>query len=179
MFSPTKSSLMRDVKNGHLTTWPSLTEQAINKHFKLMPATAMGHIDQRRHNIRSNSKDSITSEMEDETATPAGLGTKTHFVYAVVIDQGQLNTDLTGRFPVRSSNGNWYVMICYSYNCNYVKPGPMKSRSTSEWLKEYGGIHQDLKSRGFTPKLQTLDNEASLAFNFPPLKTMWNINSLC
>jgi hypothetical protein len=39
----------------------------------------------------------------------------------------------------------------------------MKSRSASEWLKAYGGIHQDLTSRGFKPKLQKLDNEASSA----------------
>jgi hypothetical protein len=31
MFSPTKSALLQAVKNGHLTTWPSLTEQTINK----------------------------------------------------------------------------------------------------------------------------------------------------
>jgi hypothetical protein len=75
--------------------------------------------------------------MEDESITPAGLGSKTHVVYAVVVDQGQLYTDITGKFPVRSSKGNWYVMICYSYNCNYVKAMPMKSRSASEWVKSY------------------------------------------
>jgi hypothetical protein len=50
----------------------------------------------------------------------------------MVIDQGQLYTDITGRFPVRSIKGNWYVMILYSYECNYVKEVPMKSRSASE-----------------------------------------------
>jgi hypothetical protein len=54
-------------------------------------------------------------------------------------------------------------MICYSYDCTYVKPVPIKLRSASEWLKAYGGIHQELTSRGFKPKLQTLDNEASAA----------------
>jgi hypothetical protein len=85
-------------------------------------------------------------------------------VYAVVIYQGQLYTDLTGKFPVRSIKGNWYVMICYSYDWNYVKAVPMKSRSAAEWIKAYEHIHQKLTSRGFTPKLQTLDNEASTAF---------------
>jgi hypothetical protein len=163
MFSPTKSALLQAVKNGHLITWPGLTEQAINKHLKMMPATAMRHMNQLRQSIRSNSKVSITSDIEDEALTPAGLGSKTHLVYAVVIDQGQLYTDLTGRFPVRSSKGNWYVMKCYSYDCNYVKEVPIKSISVSEWLKAYGHIHQELTSRGFKPKLQTLDNEASAA----------------
>jgi hypothetical protein len=137
MFSPTKSALLQAVKNGHLITWPGLTEQAINKHLKMTPATAMGHMNQCRQNIRSTSKVSITSDIEDEAVTPAGLGSKTHLVYALVIDQGRLYTDLTGRFPVRSSKGNWYVMICYSCECNYVKAVPMKSRSAYEWLKAY------------------------------------------
>jgi hypothetical protein len=84
----------------------------------MMPATAMGHMNQCSQNKRSTSKASITSDMEDEAVTPAGLGSKTHFVYAVVVYQGQLYTDLTGKFPVRSSKGNWYVMICYSYDYN-------------------------------------------------------------
>jgi hypothetical protein len=118
MFSPTKSALLQAVKNGHLIAWPGLIEQAINKHLKLTPATAMGHLNQRRQNIRSTSKTSITSDMEDEAVTPAGLGTKTHLVYAVVVDQaqGQLYTDLTGDFLVRYSKVNWYVMVCYSYD---------------------------------------------------------------
>jgi hypothetical protein len=39
----------------------------------------------------------------------------------------------------------------------------MKSMSASEWLKAYEHIQQELTSRGFKPKLQTLDNEASAA----------------
>jgi hypothetical protein len=112
MFSPTKSALLQAVKNGHIITWPGLTEQAINKHLKMTPATAMGHMNQRRQNMRSTSKVSTTSDIEDEAVAPAGLGSKTHLVYAVVIYQGQLYTDLTGRLPVTSSKGNWYVMIC-------------------------------------------------------------------
>jgi hypothetical protein len=86
---------------------------------------------------RSTSKVSITSDLEDETVTPADLGSKTHLVYAVVIEQGQLCTDLTGRFTVISSKGNWYVLICYSYDCIYMKAVTMKSRSAYEWLKSY------------------------------------------
>jgi hypothetical protein len=37
MFSTKKSALLHAVNNGHLTTWPGLTEQAINKHLKMTP----------------------------------------------------------------------------------------------------------------------------------------------
>jgi hypothetical protein len=98
MFSPTKSAFLQAFKNGHLVTWPGLTEKAINKYLKLTPATTMGHMDQRLQNIRSTSKTRITSDIEDVTVTPAGLGTKTHLVYAVLVDQGQLYTYLTANF---------------------------------------------------------------------------------
>jgi hypothetical protein len=137
LFSPTKSALLKAVKNRHIVTWPGLTEEAINKHLKLTPATAMGQMNQRRQNIRSTSKTPITAAIENVPETNINLGTKTHLVYAVLVDQGQLYTDLTGKFPVRSRKGNSYVMVCYVYDCNYVKVVPMKSRSASDWVKAY------------------------------------------
>jgi hypothetical protein len=40
--------MLQAVKDGHLITWPGLTEDAIKKHLKLTPATTMGHMNQRR-----------------------------------------------------------------------------------------------------------------------------------
>jgi hypothetical protein len=159
LFSPTKSAMLQAVKDGHLITWPRLTEQAINKHLKLTPATAMGHMNQRRQNIRYTLKAPIEKQQTPDT----DLGTNTHLVYAVVVDQGRLYTDLTGKFPVRTSKGNSYVMVCYIYDCNYVKVIPIKSRSASELVKAYDSVHQEITVKGFKPKLQTLDNEASVA----------------
>jgi hypothetical protein len=169
LFSPTKSAMLQAVKEGHLITWPGLTEDAINKHLKLTPATAIGHMNQRRQNIRPTSKAPIEKQPTPDT----DLGTKTHLVYAVVVDQGQLYTDLTGKFPVRSSKGNYYVMVCYVYDCNYVKVIPMKYRSASEWVKAYDTVHQELTIKGFNPKLQTLDKEASAA-----LKNFFTVNDI-
>jgi hypothetical protein len=94
-------------------------------------------------------------------------------MYAGVDDQGQLYTNLTGKFLVRSSKGNSYVMVCYIYDYDYVKVIPMKSRSASEWVKAYDTIHQELTVKGFKPKLQTLDNEASTA-----LKNFFTVNDI-
>jgi hypothetical protein len=68
-----------------------------------------------------------------------------------------------GKFLVRSNKGNLYVMVCYIYDCNYVKVVPIKSRSASEWVKAYDHIHHKHPAKGFKPKLQTLDIEASAA----------------
>jgi hypothetical protein len=125
LFSPMKSALLQAVKDRHFITWPGLMEDAIHKHLKLTPATTMGHMNQKCQDIRSTSKTPIADQPTPDT----DLGTKTHLVYAVLVDQGQLYRDLMGKFPVRSSRGNSYVMVCYVYYCNYVKVIPMKSRS--------------------------------------------------
>jgi hypothetical protein len=93
--------MLQAVKDGHLITWPGLTDDAIKKHLKLTPATAMGHMNQRRQNLQSISKAPIEKQPTPDT----DLGTKNHLMYAVVVDQGQLYTDLTGKFPGRSSRG--------------------------------------------------------------------------
>jgi hypothetical protein len=174
LFSPTKSAMLQAVKDGHLITWLSLTEDAINKHLKLTPATAMGHMNQRRQHIRSTSKAPIEKQPTPDT----DLGIKTNLVYAVEVDQDQLYTDLTGQFPVQSIKGNSYVMVCYVYDCSYVKVIPMKSRSASEWVKAYDTVHQELTVKGFKPKLQTLDNKASAAFKiFSP--SMISLTNWC
>jgi hypothetical protein len=64
-------------------------------------------------------------------------------------------------------------MVCYIYDCNYVKVISMKSRSTSERVKAYDAIHQELTFKGFKPKLQNLDNEASAA-----LKNFFTVNDI-
>jgi hypothetical protein len=112
LFSPTKSAMLQAVKDGQMITWPGLTEDDINKHLTLTPANVMGHMNQRRQNIRSTSH----APIEKQPTPNADLGTKTHLMYAVVFDQGHLYTDLTGKFPVRSSKGNSYVMVCYIYD---------------------------------------------------------------
>jgi hypothetical protein len=116
LFRPTKSALLQAVKNGHLVNWPGLTEDAIHKHLKLNPATAMGHMNQRRKKKGPPRKHQLRI-CQPQTQT----WEKNNLVYAVLVDQGQLYTDLTGKFPVRSSKGNSYVMVCYVYDCNYVK----------------------------------------------------------
>jgi hypothetical protein len=151
--------MLQAVKDGHLITRPGLTEDSINKHLKLTPATAMCHMNQRHQNIRSTSKSPIANSPTPDT----DMGSKTHLVYTVVVDQGQLYTDLTGKFPARCSKGNSYVMVCYVKDCNYVKVFPVRSRSASEWVKSYDTIHQELTVKGFKPRFQTLDNEASNA----------------
>jgi hypothetical protein len=103
MFNCTKSALVHAVKNGYLSTWLGLTLEAINKHLKFTIATAMVHMNQKQQNIRSTKEKLLEAENED--ITPLGQVKNTHLVFVVVLDQGQIYTDLTGSFPTRSSKG--------------------------------------------------------------------------
>jgi hypothetical protein len=161
MFSCTKSALVHAIKIGNLTTWPGLAVEAVNKHLKLTPATAMGHMNQRRQNTRSTKPKSIAQD--NDGITPLRSEEKTHLVFAVVLDQGQVYTDLAGAFPTRSSKGNNGLMICYSYDSNYIRPIAMKSKSGAEWVRSFGVVFDEMTAKGFKPKLQTMDNEASAA----------------
>jgi hypothetical protein len=49
----------------------------------------------------------------------------------------------------------------------------MKSSSALEWVKAYDSVHQELTVKGFKPKLQTLDNEASAS-----LKNFFTVNDI-
>jgi hypothetical protein len=54
-------------------------------------------------------------------------------------------------------------MVCYSYDANCTRPIAMKSKSSAEWLRAFGIVFDEMTSKGFKPKLQTMDNEASVA----------------
>jgi hypothetical protein len=51
--SPAPSTLLRAIRNGHLTTIPGLTTNLISKHLPKSLATTLGHQDQEANNIRS------------------------------------------------------------------------------------------------------------------------------
>jgi hypothetical protein len=95
LFSPTKAAMLQAVTYGYLITWPSLTEDTINNHLRLTPATDMGHMNQWLQNIRSTSK----ASNEKKQLLEKDLSTQTHLMYVVVANRAQLYTDLTGKFP--------------------------------------------------------------------------------
>jgi hypothetical protein len=54
-------------------------------------------------------------------------------------------------------------MICYSYDANYIHPIAMKSKSGAKWVRSFSVLFDEMTAKGFKPKLQTMDNEASAA----------------
>jgi hypothetical protein len=54
-------------------------------------------------------------------------------------------------------------MICYSYDANDICPITMKSKSGAEYVRAFGVVFDEMTAKGFKPKLQTMDKEASAA----------------
>jgi hypothetical protein len=59
-------------------------------------------------------------DCENEAETAVDRGLKTHSLYAVTVDVGQINTDQTGHFSVMSRKGNKYIMVMYEYDGNAI-----------------------------------------------------------
>ena len=74
---------------------------------------------------------------------------------------GKINSDQTGQFPIQLSSGNKYMMVIYAYDPNAILVEPLPDRSKESIVQAYQKIIQHLTRRGFKPRLQRLDNEAS------------------
>ena len=152
------------------------TSHNIKKYLPKSEATTMGHLDQQRKNIQSTRRTQSTTSLTTNSAahglqahgtsdpfTP--ITERTHQTYTDLLDfhspTGQIHTDQTGRFPVQSSCGSKYVMILYDYDSNAILAETMKSQTAQEMVRAYEKLHTYLVTRGLTPKLQRLNNEAS------------------
>jgi hypothetical protein len=135
-----------------------LNEHTVDNHLSKSTSTAKGHLNQQRQNARTT-KIKDTQLLDPEHDMDHGI--KTQFVYAAIIDAGQIYTDQTGRFTVVSSRENKYIMILYHYDSNAILAQPIKDRTSPELLKAFQVMEQELVARGLKPKLMKLDNEAS------------------
>jgi hypothetical protein len=159
-FSPVKSRWIKAIKNGNFSSWPGLTEDAVEKHLSKSTATVKGHVNQQRMYARSTqTKKEPECSMEYELNLDDGI--KTHFMYAAVVDAGQIYTDQTGRFPVIPIRGNVSIMVLYEYDGNAIMVEPIKNNKAAKVLPSFQVMEQKLTSRGLKPKLMILDNEAS------------------
>jgi hypothetical protein len=110
---------------------------------------------------RQNTRSTQTRAPSTAPALEPTYTGKTEFVYATIVDSGQIRSDLTGRFPTTSAKGNKYVLVLYDYDTNNVLTEPMKSRGDQKMFRAYNKLIQELVDHGFKPRLQRLDNECS------------------
>ena len=69
--------------------------------------------------------------------------------------------DLTGRFPVKSSRGNEYILVGYYPDGNYIHGIPVKNRSATVLTEAWKDLHAIFSKAGTAPAVWVLDNECS------------------
>jgi hypothetical protein len=166
--SPVPSTLLRAIRQGHLTTFPGLTTELISKHLPKSIATTLGHQDQEAKNLRSTSSPvtpAVPTTAPDalEDLAPA-LAPPTHQLCATLFDKRDLlksYSDQTGRFHVPSSRGNQYIFVLYHQDTNSIHTVAIPNRQAASIRDAWEQTHKTLVRQGHAPELHILDNECS------------------
>jgi hypothetical protein len=171
MFSPALSTLHAALDKGHLTNFPGLTTETLQKYPPRSIPMIKGHLKQTRQNQRSTKTLQPTvipfaSTSTNDAYPPSDEpNTKTHQCFASIMETiGQIYSDQTGRFPLPSSNGNKYLLIVYDHDSNAILAEPLRTRTSASIVHAYETIHTRLSNASFRPSLQRLDNECSEQF---------------
>jgi hypothetical protein len=109
----------------------------------------------------------VTDFEANEDISPL-TDTTTNTMFATIVDLDEVPitrksySDLTGRFPAKSQQGNLYVLILYTYDDNAIIDEPLKSRSDNDQLKAYQVILK--RAVGRAPlTMHWMDNEVLVA----------------
>ena len=74
---------------------------------------------------------------------------------------GTIYLDLTGRYPIISSQGNQNIFICYDYATNNIQAIPTNTQNYAEIQNTTISMISTLTTREHQPNIHILDNEAS------------------
>ena len=66
-------------------------------------------------------------------------------------------SDLTGKFPFTSSQGNQYILIVYDYDSNAILVEALNNRQAATIVKTWTTINDKYASRGVQSKIYILD----------------------
>ena len=171
-FSPVPSTWLTAINRKKFLTWPGLTEQLVQQHLPQSQATVQGHMHRDRQHLRStqpakNIPLSKTHCPTNPLATRDFSSAPTERVHQsvyLIIDHKDLNRgyqDLTGRFPLRSSRGNEYILVGYHPDSNYICGVPVKNRTAPILTEAWKTLHANFSKAGTAPTIWVLDNEVS------------------
>ena len=163
-FSPTKSTFLQAVKNGNFITWPGLTATAVEKHYKRTIYVAKGHLNQERQGLQSTKEIPVIPLSPEEEFLinndyfphDENLQQPTHDALAAIIPFEARMTgysDLTGRFPFKSSRGNQYVLVVYDYDSNAILAEAIPNRQAASIRDAFIKIVNKLSTRGAKPNI--------------------------
>ena len=166
-FSPCISTFRKAIRNGNFLTWPGIEELNFNKLIQNTLPTARGHLDQERKNLQSTkpTRTPTAQDIENDFFPTDGVGKKTYEYVSWIenyIPKLTTYTDLTGRFPYKSTRGNEYMFVMYDFDSNAISARPLKNRQAKTILDAWEILHTELTKHGHPTKNFVLDNECSI-----------------
>ena len=154
---PVRSIWLKDISAGNYSSWPGLTLANATKYCPLAITTIMGHLVQKRQEVRST-KPKIPATSSPVPKLPQVRSNELHLQVTPI---SKLYADDTGCFLVHARIGNQYIMIAYHCNANWILSEPFSSRKDTHRLLAYDNIMQRLSNNKLTIDLQILYNKAS------------------
>jgi len=111
---PTKPTWLNAIKKGFYTSWPGLTDKIVQKYFPESEETWKGHARKIKSGLRSTKKKTKESVHSTHKGEPTRSKEKSFYMktYDLHDDfQRKMYTDQTGRFPIKSRQGNQYIVV--------------------------------------------------------------------
>ena len=137
--SPPLEAFFNDFTKGNFQTRPGIN-LICRKYLPEPKATIQGHLDQERKNLQSTQ--SQTPPLLPTPSLPLNPQTKTQECYTLIQPfNHQAYSDLTGKYPHKSSRGNQYILVVYDHDSNAILVNPLKNLTAAEitrvWLAIY------------------------------------------
>ncbi len=157
-------------RSEELATTPGLTPQLIKSHLLRSTATNKGPM--RRHSFNTastgNAHDAIvTARTEVDHMFPQQelCAVQDVFCFTALADTitGTMYTDITGAFPVCSFKSRQYIFVVYVYDLNAIIVRAMPSRTDAAMVMAFNEVISTLKTGGYTPTLNVMDNKCLAA----------------
>ncbi len=102
------------------------------------------------------------------------------FAFGAFADKnnGIVYHDLTGLFPFMSLDGSVCFFVLYHNKLNCILPAPIAGLDNVSIFNVYKTQFEELEEKGFTPKLNVMDNQATKHIKKILQKTSTNCSSL-
>jgi hypothetical protein len=163
LFSPVMSTMTAAAKAGLLDFLPGFTADKLIKNQVHTMATAKGHLNRTRQGRNSTHRTETVQqrakrEQREEAIAhaesfPSRLESRTErvIVHMVPLHTFTEHMDATGKFMLQSRASNWYVLVMFNEDANYIHFEMLKSRHADSYREAVTKGHEFFAARGFTP----------------------------
>jgi hypothetical protein len=191
--NPPITSLLKAINAGFLQGAPHLNAKSVHKYLMPSSATSKGHMKRPRKGLRSTThKQTLPSLPRTSTSNhpfmpglipdnsdedygnkpqPAFINDINNesianvFCFGTFVDKntGVIYNNCTGNFPFMLLDGNVCFFVMYHYKKNAIFVTPIPGLDSGNILNAYKKNFEYLVSKGYTPKINVLDNQATKA----------------